>query len=302
VVLGWLASPYALHWIEVYRENFGANLMTRPPSAITELQPGFVSMLHPSPTPMLALVAGMLAIPWVLGRAALPTRQRVLAAVYWGIGVVLFGYASRLFLVWWLLSLPAVGLTIVHLTAGSAEGAPRLRYRVLGVLACTLIIATQLVKTRELRALEGDTERRSLPTFAAAPVERLAATLERAGLQKRSGRMMSTFVFGSYLTWRLPNFTQSIDSRSIFPDSVAAVESIVLASDHGGALGPWRSADLAILPILPLRYRVSAVLDTATGWKRADTVPGAPTTRDSVGLWVRQEWLRGTTAYTGPSQ
>ena len=101
---------------------------------------------------------------------------------------------------------------------------------------------------------------------------------------------MSTFVLGSYLTWRLPRLAQSIDSRGLFPDSVTAVEAFRLASDRDVPLGPWHSADLAIVP---LRYGVAAVLDTAAGWQRLDTTPGAPTASDSVGLWVRLAWWQG---------
>ena len=287
VLLGWMASPYALHWPDVFAHNFGANLLTRPPSVVTELQPGFVSMLYPKPTPMVAVVAAMLALPWTLMRARLSSRELWVTALYWGAGVVLFGYASRLFVAWWLLCLPAIGGAIVHLTRRSDEGAPRLRFRLVGLLASLAIIATQLVKTRDLRAMEGDTERRTLPTFAVSPAERLAASLERAGGESRPGRMMSTFVFGSYLTWRLPGLSQSIDSRGLFPDSVTAVEAIVFGSDRAVPLGPWRSADLVMVP---LSYRVAAVLDTATGWQRLDTAPGAPAVRDSVGLWVRRDW------------
>ena len=287
VVLGWLASPYALHWPEVFAHNFGANILTRPPSVVTELQPGFVSMLYPKPTAMLGVVALMLAIPWTLRRVDLRPRELWLTAVYWIGGVVLFGYASRLFVAWWLLSLPAIGLAIVHLTRNSEEGPPRLPFRLLGLLSCAVIITTQLLKTGDQRAMEGDTEHRMLPTFAAAPAERLAAALERDGAADREGRMMSTFVFGSYLTWRLPSLSQSIDSRGVFPDSVAAAEAVVLASDRDVPVGPWRSADVALVP---LRYRVAAVLDTATGWRRLATTPGAPVVMDSVGLWVRRDW------------
>ena len=287
VALGWMTSPYALHWLDVFRHNFGANLLTSPPSVVTELQPGFVSMLYPKPTPMVGVVAAMLAIPWALSRAPLGARERLFAAVYWGLGVVLFGYATRLFVAWWLLSLPAVGWTILHLTRASEEGPPRVGIRLFGLLGCLLIIATQLVKTRDLRAMEGDTRHRTLPTFAAAPAERLAVSLERRGVGNRAGKMMSTFVLGSYLTWRLPHLSESIDSRGLFPDSVTAVEAFRLASDRDVPLGPWRSADLVIVP---LRYRVAGVLDTASGWRRLDTTPGAPTASDSVGLWVRLAW------------
>ena len=171
IVLGWLATPYALDWLDVYRHNFGRNLLTRPPSAVTELQPGFVSMLYPTPTPMLAAIALMLALPWALTRAGLVSRERLLAAVYWSVGLILFGFASRLFIAWWLLALPAVGWTIAYLTRSSEEGAPRSSVRLLGLVACLLIIATQLIKTRDMRAMEGDTERRTLPTAAAWPAD-----------------------------------------------------------------------------------------------------------------------------------
>jgi hypothetical protein len=290
VALGWLASPYALHWPEVFAHNFGANILTRPPSVVTELQAGFVSMLYPKPTAMVGVVALMLAIPWALRGVDLRPRELWLTVLYWIGGVVLFGYASRLFVAWWLLSLPAIGVAIVHLTRDSDEGPPRLRFRLLGLLSCALVIATQLVKTRDQRAMEGDTDRRTLPTFAAGPAERLATSLERAGAANRGGRMLSTFVFGSYLTWRLPRLSQSIDSRGVFPDSVAAAEAVVLASERDVPLGPWRSADLALVP---LRYRVAAVLDTAAGWRRIATAPGAPVVLDSVGLWARRDWWAG---------
>ena len=111
--------------------------------------------------------------------------------------------------------------------------------------------------------------------------------------------MMSTFTLGSYLTWRLPHLSQSIDSRGIFPDSVSAVEAFRFASDREVPLGPWRSADLVLVP---LSYRVAAVLDTATAWRRVATAPSAPGARDSVGLWVRLDWWaeRGKGTSSGP--
>jgi hypothetical protein len=287
VLAGWFTSPYALHWPDVFRHNLGANVLTNPPSIVTELRPGFVSMLYPEPTPMIAIVAAMLAVPWVLSRAPLRDRERLLAATYWGIGLVLFGYATRLFVAWWLLSLPMIGWAIMHLTRSSDEGPPRARIRALGLVACVVIIFTQLVKTRDLRAMEGDANRRTLPTYATYPAALLASSLERHGAREYSGRMMSTFVLGSYLTWRLPRLSQSIDSRGIFPDSVSAVEAFRFGSDREVPLGPWRSADLVLVP---LSYQVAGVLDTATGWRRLETTPSAPGARDSVGLWVRQDW------------
>jgi len=101
--------------------------------------------------------------------------------------------------------------------------------------------------------------------------------------------MMTSFSNGSYLTWRLPEYSASIDSRGVFPDSVSAAEAVVLASDRDVPLGPWRSADVAILP---LRFRVAAVLDTASDWQRLAAVAGWPNPVDSAGLWARRSWWK----------
>jgi hypothetical protein len=287
VLCGWFASPYGTHWFQVFHHNFAPNILVRPPSAVTELQPGFVTMLYPSPTAMLALVATMLAIPWILAHAPLSRHERLLSGAYWGVGIILFGYAARLFVAWWLLSLLPVGWAIVHLTRSSEEAPPRLGVRLLGLAACALLIGTEFAKTRNEWALEGDTVRRTLPTVVALPAERIARVIQRHAEPPAGTRMMSTFALGSYLTWRLPRYSQSIDSRGVFPDSVLAAEAVVLASDRDVPLGPWKSADLALMPV---RYRSAAVLDTASGWRRELTVAGDPEPTDSVGLWLRNSW------------
>jgi len=68
---------------------------------------------------------------------------------------------------------------------------------------------------------------------------------------------------------------------------VTAAEAVVSAAARDYPIGPWRSADLAILPV---RYRAAAVLDSATGWRRLVTVPGQPTAADSAALWVKIDW------------
>jgi len=61
----------------------------------------------------------------------------------------------------------------------------------------------------------------------------------------------------------------------------------VVASERDVPIGPWRSADLAILP---LRFRAAGVLDTASGWRRLASFPGDGISADSVGLWARELW------------
>jgi len=51
-------------------------------------------------------------------------------------------------------------------------------------------------------------------------------------------------------------------------------------------LGPWRTADLAILPT---RTATAAALDTAAGWRRA----AVARTGETLGLWVRESWWQG---------
>ncbi|MEO6528484.1 MAG: hypothetical protein ABIP93_17840, partial [Gemmatimonadaceae bacterium] len=222
VLAGWMTSPYSLQWLRVFRYNFAPNILLRPPSAITELQPGFVTMLHPSPTPMIALVVLMLAIPWALSRAPMRGRERLMAAVYWGGGLILFGYAARLFVAWWLLAILPAGWAVAHLTRDTEEAAPRARFRVLGLVACLVIVATELTKSRALWAMEGSTVRRTLPTVGAPPAERLATWLAEHANPVARPKLMTSFTFGSYLTWRMPNYSSSVDSRGIFPDSVIA--------------------------------------------------------------------------------
>ncbi|MDB4881363.1 MAG: hypothetical protein JWL95_129 [Gemmatimonadetes bacterium] len=289
VVAGWFASPYALQWLGVFQLNFAPNLLLRPPSAITELQPGFVAMLYPSLKPMAALVAAMLAVPWVSSRLQLTARERVMAGLYWALGLVLFGYAARLFVAWWLLAIVPVGWSVAYLTRDTAEGAPRFGVRLFGLVACVAVLAAELYVTRPLRRLEGDVVSRSLPTHDALPAEGIARWIDSNTVAVADTRLMTNFSYGSYLTWRLPGYSVSIDSRAIFPDSVGAAEAVVGAAERDIPLGPWRSAEVAILP---LRYRAAAALDTASGWRRAATVPGDPIALDSTGLWVTDVWWR----------
>jgi hypothetical protein len=287
IVAGWLVSPYALAWPNVFAHNFAPHILTRPPSAITELQPGFLVTLQPPLGPMLLLVSAMLALPWVLDRAALRRREWLFAALYFSLGLVAFGYAVRLFVLWWGISILVAAWAVAHLTRHTADAPPRLPFRLLALAACVLIATTELIRTRDLRAMEGSTTHRTLPTFGALAAAGLAQWLESNTRPDSRGKILTSFSFGSYLTWRLPHYSTSIDSRGLPPDSVAAAEAIVSAADRDVPIGPWRSADLAIVPV---RFRVAGVLDTASGWKRLRTLPGEALPRDSAALWVRETW------------
>jgi hypothetical protein len=287
IVAGWLASPYALVWPRVFAHNFAPHILTRPPSAITELQPGFLVALQPPLGPLLLLVSAMLALPWALNRASLRRREWQFAGAYFSFGLIAFGYAVRLFVLWWALSMLAAAWTVAHLTRDTADAPPRLGFRLLALTACLLIAATELVRTSELRAMEGSTTHRTLPTSGALPAADLAQWLESNTRFGARGKIFTSFAFGSYLTWRLPGYSTSIDTRGLPPDSVAAAEAIVSAADRDVPMGPWESADLAIVPV---RFRVAAALDSAGSWIRLRTVPGDPISADSAALWARDRW------------
>jgi hypothetical protein len=287
VLLGWMASPYAMRWLSVFQHNFGSHVLTRYPSPISEMRPGFVAMVQPPLGPMLLLVACMLALPWILAQSRQSGRERFTAAAYWMVGAIAFGYAVRLFVLWWVLSIVSFGAALAWATRGTAEAPPRAPIRLLGLFACLLIISAELVRTRDLRALEGSTTDRVLPTFDTRPAERIAQWLVSNTTPGSSGRIMTSFAYGSYLTWRLQGYSTSIDSRGLQPDSVTAAEAVVSAAAQGFPLGPWQAADLAILPV---QFRAAPVLDTATGWRRMVTVKGEPVEGDSTALWVRSLW------------
>jgi hypothetical protein len=287
VVLGWLATPYALAWPRVFAFNFAPHIMMRSPSAITELQPGFVVATQPPIGPMLLLVGAMLTLPWLIDRGTLQPRERLVAAIYYGLGLIAFGYAVRLFVIWWGLTMLFAAWAIARMTLNTADEPPRLPFRLLALAACVAIVSTELLRTRELRAMEGTTTNRVLPTHAAIAAERLADWLERQTRVEAGGRILTSFAFGSYLTWRLPNYSASIDSRGLQPDSVSAAEAIVSAADRDVPLGPWREADLVIIPV---RFRLATVLDSAQGWTRVRTVQGEPMPVDSAALWVKDTW------------
>ena len=290
VVAGWLCSPYAFVWPEVFRLNFAPNPLFRFPSPISEYQPGFT--VSPVIGSFLALT------PWfasgsplfrVEGPLMSPASRRWLAlAAIWLVGLVAFSRVEKAITIWWLVSLPLAGATLARIPAPRSRLIARAGISAL-VLAGLLLSAEHLVMGRPMRAHEGTVATRTLPGSWALAAEPLAAWLDSHAHPSRRVRLFTTFNYGSYLTWRLPRYSASIDSRTIFPDSVAAPESYVLKAHADSALGPWRSADVAIVP---LNYTVAAAIDASPEWVRLEVpVPGGPAGRPlSLGLWARRAW------------
>ncbi len=300
VVAGWLVSPYALSWLDVFRLNFAPNPLFRFPSPISEYQPGFT--VSPVIGTFLALT------PWFAagsplfrseGSIASPALRRWFAlAAIWVVGLMAFSRVEKAITIWWLVSLPLAGATISRIPDPRSYLRARMRIGALAVIGL-LLCAEHVVMGRAIRAREGTIATRTLPGRWAVSVEPIASWLDAHARPAGRVRLFTTFNYGSYLTWRLPRYSASIDSRTIFPDSVAAPESYVMKDLADSALGPWRRADVAIVP---LNYAVAAAIDGSPDWVKLD-VPGSGSggRRAPVGLWARRAWW-DSVRVAGPSE
>ncbi len=297
LVAGWLLSPYALSWPAAFRLNFGENLLFGRFTPIMEHLPGFYWVVG-SRAPFALIILALAALPWMLAGARLTTRERVAFGALWLAGLVLFGTAIRGLIVWWLLVLPAAGRAAAALPDAGDRRVRRLQLVALQ-LFCLTRAAVEVPATVKDWWKEGTTVARTLPSPAAGEAEPAAAWLKCHLPHGAGGRIYTTFNFGSYLTWRLPGYSASVDGRTIFPDSVAVVDAFQLADRGAMRFGVWRSADLAIVLT---RHGVAAVLDTAGGWRRvAATDSLAPKDPRAVSLYVTERWWRGATGAAPPA-
>lgn len=277
---GWLLSPYGLVWPEVFRLNFGRNALLETPSPIRELDPGFVA------APLTGLL--LAALPLAAAPALRTWRHRAVLGLLWLAGLLVFARVQKGLGPWWWCALP---MTVAAASAlpGASSALPR---RVIAG-ALVLVLAVPAIGDARLLGALGPLERldgrRSLPSLKAYAAEPAAAWLERALRPEARGRLLTTFAYGSYLAWRLPELSASTDSRTIFPDSVALPDVPTRPDGAHDPLGPWRSADLAIVPVT---YPVAAVLDTAAGWRRVGVAEASEWSPDAprAGLWVRSAW------------
>ena len=284
LALGWVLSPYTAHYGAVLVQNLGGNALLVPPTPIAEYRPGFLR-----PQGLTLAIACLLAIlPWGANRMRLTPRERGWYGLAWLAGLVSFGIAVRALLVWWLALLPLVALLLDRLPPPETAALRRMRLALVGALLLVIGVkaAGDAAAARRTGVPEGTIAERTLPATEAAAIEPLAAWLAEHAPGRR-GRLLTVMMYGGYLQWRLPWLSASIDGRAIFPDSAALPDAYRHPLDGAPALGPWRSADVAIVPV---RYAVAAVLDTAQGWRRV-RVPMRRTDRPVAGLWVREAWL-----------
>lgn len=294
-IVGWLLTPYALVWPAVFRLYFAPNPLMRWPSVIAELRPGAQAMLSsPAIIPAILLLA---VLPWTLNvlRLGMSRRETWVFGALWTAGAFTFAWALRLVVVWWFAALPLTGFVLAVIPIARTRGLRLGRI----ITACFIVLAPAIrlgilhqldLRSSAIPMKTVETER-SLQVEVASVLDPLVARLQ--GEPASCGnRIMTAFNLGSYLTWRLPGYSVSVDSRGIFPDSVVLPEAFRTTDDGPEVYGAWRTADLAIIP---LSFRLASVLDTTTGWRHVTTALGArdrtssdTTHRGGVGLWVRQ--------------
>jgi hypothetical protein len=276
-----MLSPYALAWPRVFALNFAINALTTPPAPTGELTPGFFI------APLYGLAIGALPIAAIAQFRR--DRERVLYGVAWLAGLFLFARIFKGLGPWWWCATPMALAALGRLPRASATGVRATLAALLALFVVALAIPNVRLY-RMLRPREGDTVTRTLPSVKAYAAEPAASWLEHHMKRGARGRLLTVFNYGSYLRWRLPSLSPSIDGRTIFPDSAALPDSYV---KRGVAhYGPWRSADLAIVPVT---YPVASLLDADSAWIKIGVARAAPWAPDAprAGLWVRRAWWRG---------
>lgn len=285
LLLGWLLSPYGLGWPRVFALYLGDNILLGRPPSIAEFVPGFeYASVREG---VVFAVGALLLAPWAGALRGRPLRERVAHALCWTAGLLLFAYAGRLVVAWWLLALPLLGEAVARaLAAGTGlVKASVARFATLGAAAAVLTAASPSVRPVFWR-FEGGTEQRMLPRAGQDPALWLPGWLLCHTRPGANGRVFTEFNYGSELNWRLPGFSPSIDGRTIFPDSIAVDFSMKGAGRLYPRASTWRYADLALLD---RSFYLSPVLDQDTGWVLL--AEASPAARVGLGaLWAKREW------------
>lgn len=286
IVAGWFVTPYALHWVEIYQLYLAPNALFGPPSAIAEYRPGFSSAVG-SGVSSVSVCLCLAVLPW----AAAPrfnARERLLHGLLWFAGLLMFALAMRALVIWWLLIIPTAACAIELLPAVTMP-VLRTTQRAAVVAIFSAVGLVGLSDYRDSLTLERSRSTRALSSITARSMEPIAEWLD-CNVRRdvgRGGRLITTFNFGGYVPWRLPYLSESIDGRTIFPDSVAKAETYFPPNRPVVPLPPWRTADLAIVPF---NFPVAAVLDTATGWRRIAITNQLEGRATIIGLWVTDRW------------
>jgi hypothetical protein len=278
LLLGGLCGPYTPDWAKIFELNFTTNVLFGQTSLIAEHQPGYSTRLGLGFA--LALLPLIVSDTWT-------KRERVVWGAAWIVGLVAFALRAKALVVWWFLVFPLAGqsaFTLLSVSNAYRVLPPLLSFVVPIAAALGFLVGVRptIVPLAQAWRAENVTPGTTLSSPAALATDSLLVQLER---RATGARVLTVFDLGSYLTWRARGLSASIDGRTIFPDSAALPDASLPPTAQQRALGPWRSADAAIVPP---NYPVAAVLDTATGWQRIakTSLPSSPF--GPVGLWINR--------------
>jgi hypothetical protein len=279
LALGAACSPYTLDWGEVFALNFKENVLFGPSSLIAEHQSGFSARL--------GIGIALTLLP-VIASEGWSIRERAVWGAMWALGLVVFALKVKGLVVWWILAFPLAGLSAMVLQSwwSALRLIPPLLAFAIPLSAgfgYVMGVRPTIPTLREAWQAENRTAGSTLSSPAALASDTLLILLEA---RATNARVLTVFDLGSYLTWRAAGLSASIDGRTIFPDSAALPDAPLSATKAERALGPWRSADAALLPV---NFPVAAVLDTARGWQRLATndLPSSPF--GPIGLWINHD-------------
>ena len=224
---GWLLSPYATHYPAIFALYFGHNPLFDFPSRISEIIPGFqYAKWFPD---WFIPVIPLAMTPWVLREADATPRERVVLGFLWFLGLISFGLAARALLIWWFAGLPMLARAVDRMQAPRAGAIRR--------MALVVMASLPIVFSLRFLALSGSLGPGIVPP-ARANVDPLASWLDAHVRPTGRPRVLTTFFYGSYLTWRLPEYSMSIDGRTFFPDSAAAPDAFRVADNGPFPFGP----------------------------------------------------------------
>jgi hypothetical protein len=275
LALGAACSPYTLDWPRVFALNFRQNVLFGQASLIAEHQSGFSRRL--------GLGVALSVLP-LIASGSWSSRERALWGFTWLVGLVVFASKTKGLIVWWVLVFPLVGhaATVLHSWWPPLRKIPPLLAFAIPLSAAfgyLVGVPPTILPLRRAWQAERAVAGSTLSSPAALATDTLLTLLTASGSEKR---VLTVFDLGSYLNWRAPSFSASIDGRTIFPDSAALPDAPVPPTSVERPLGPWRSADAAIVP---MSYPVAGVLDTAHGWERIASTDALGSPFGPVGLW-----------------
>ena len=293
---GAMITPYALSWPSIFVLNFSGNAMVGVTSSISEMEPGFRTLSQGELSGVIVLV--LLVLPACVDRRTLNRREWIWFMLCWAGGLALFGIAVRGLVLWFMASLPLLAQLMAEIPLPTQARVRQI------TAACTLLVPLfgmlpQVKAMRLVPVVPVQGAMAQLPVTVAPTLEPMIAWLECTVPRSATAtppRAYTVFNYGNYLLWRVPRYSLSVDGRAIFPDSVAKADAFQLLGSGPVQFGPWRSADVAILPT---RHALVERLRADTAWQEVRVVLPSDSSFRAGALWARRGRLRRAGALPG---